>query len=170
MPFVFTVEDGTGLPTANAYVSVTDADDILVTNIHATAWQAKTTPEKEKLLAWATRLLDTKATWYGTKTYETSGLRWPRTGVTDRDGVALADDEIPQRLKEATAEMARALVEVDRTTERSQDALKALKVDVVELEFDSNYRLPQVPKTVWEILSDLGYFGVSTGAAKIIRV
>lgn len=170
MPFVFTVEDGTGLPTANSYVSVSDADDILATNIHATSWVAKTNADKEKLLSWATRLIDTKATWYGTKTYETSGLRWPRTGVIDRDNVALAEDEIPLRLQEGTAEMARYLVDVDRTTERSQDGLTSLKVDVVEMEFDKDYRISSVPKFIWEILSDLGYFGASSGAAKIIKV
>lgn len=167
--FTFVVEDGTGLPNANSYVSVGEADDILVTNIHNTAWAALDDPDKEKLLAWATRLVDTKATWYGHKAYSTSALRWPRKGVTSKDCVEILPNEIPENLKEAIAEMARYLVENDRTVEQSRDGLESLRVDVIDMKFDKNYRLTQLPTLIWQIVSDLGYFGVVTGAAKIIR-
>jgi hypothetical protein len=167
--FTFVVEDGTGLPNANSYVTVLEADDILITNIHNTAWNALSDADKEKLLAWATRLVDTKATWFGQKAYSTSALRWPRTGVTSKDGVYIEKTVIPANLKEAIAEMARYLVEADRTTEQSKDGLESLKVDVIEMKFDSNYRLTQLPTLIWQIVSDLGYFGVTTGAARIIR-
>lgn len=169
MTFSLVVEDGTGLPNANSYVSVSEADDILITNIHNTAWAALSDSDKEKLLAWATRLVDTKATWYGHKTSSTSGLRWPRCGVTSKDMVVIPDNVIPENLKEAIAEMARYLVEVDRTVEQSKDGLESLKVDVIDMKFDKNYRLTQLPTLIWQIVSDLGYFGVTIGAAKIIR-
>lgn len=170
MAYVFTPEDGTGLPTANSFVSVEEANDILYTNIHVTSWDLLQYYDKERLLSWATRILDTKVTWYGKKTYPTSALRWPRSGIIDRDKIALADDEIPQRLKEATAEFARLLVDTDRTTEQSRDGLTRLKVDVIELEFDKDYRLTVIPKTVWETIADLGYIGSASGAARIIKV
>jgi hypothetical protein len=169
MAFTFVVEDGTGLSNSNSYVSVSEADDILSTNIHATSWSLKTLQDKEKLLAWATRLIDTKATWFGHKTYSSSSLRWPRTGITSKDSVEIELDEIPKQLKEATSEMARFLVDTDRTVEQSKDGIISLKVDVIEMKFDKDYRLTQLPSIIWEILSDLGYFGVSTGAARIIR-
>jgi hypothetical protein len=168
MPFVFTVEDGTGVPAANSFVSVADADDILITNIHSSDWFDQDNAHKEYLLAWATRLLDSKATWKGTRVYETSGTRWPRSNIIDRDGFELADDEIPQRLKEGTAEMARLLISTDRTAEQKKDGLKSVKVDVIEVEFDEDYRLPSVPKIVWEILAELGSIS-SSGQAKIIK-
>jgi len=169
MAITFTPEDGTGIPTANSYLSVVEADDIISTNIHATSWAGLTNDAKEKLLMWATRLLDTKATWYGTKTYETSGLRWPRTGVTDGDGISIPEDEIPSRLKEATAELARSLVSIDTTAPQSRDGLTALKVDVIEFSFDKDYRIPSIPNVIWEAIRDLGYIRSGAGAAKIIK-
>lgn len=172
MAFTFTVEDGTGLAAATSYVSVADADDILIVNIHAySSWNALTTTQKEYLLAWASRYLDAHADWYGTKTVETSGLRWPRTGVTDRDGIALSSTAIPKQLKVATAEMARYLISEDRSTERSQDAIKMLKADVVEIEFIEGYRLPQIPSHLTYLIDGLGILrGGKPNFAKITRV
>lgn len=157
MAFTFVVEDGTGLTTANSYVSVVEADDIVAVNIHASPkWVALTTAEKEKLLAWASRFLDAHTRWYGTKTVETSGLRWPRKGVYDRDNILLADNVIPHQLKVATASMAVYLIENDRTVERSQDALTRLQVDVVELEFREGYTLALVPNHMEYLVAGLG--------------
>jgi hypothetical protein len=74
------VEDGTGLPTANAYLSVAEADDILSTNIYATAWAALDDTTKASILMWATRLLDERVKWHGRKYHATAGLAWPRIG------------------------------------------------------------------------------------------
>lgn len=159
MAFTFVVESGSGLITgANSYVSVSDASDIIATNIHAdTAWVALSTADQEKLLAWATRYLDTKASWKGTKSVEDSPLRWPRTGVYDRDNVLIDSDVIPQQLKVATAEMARYLIAQDRTIERDQDGLVRLKADVVEIEFREGYTLPSVPDYMQDLITGLGY-------------
>lgn len=170
MAFTFTVEDGTGLPNANSYVSVSDADDILITNIHNTAWTALNTTNKEYLLAWATRILDNKMYWYGKKAFETSALKWPRTGVVDLEGIEVPDDQVPLKVKEATAEMARYLIAGDRTTEQPRDGLKELKVDVIEIVFDESYRLASVPKFIWEILNGYGRLNsTASGFPKIIK-
>lgn len=163
MAFVFTVEDGTGLPAATSYVSVSEANDILAVNIHITAtWGALSTQEKEKLLSWASQFIDSRARWNGYKTVESSALRWPRTGVYDRDSIEIPSNIVPQQLKEAVSEMARLLATEDRTIERSQDGLKRLKVDSIEIEFSEGYRLPNIPTSVANMLIGLG--SVSTGA------
>lgn len=172
MAFVFTVEDGTGLPEANSYITVEEADDILSVNMHSIAeWTALTTEQKEGLLAWASRYLDERTRWFGAKTVEPSGLRWPRTGVIDRDGIQIAEDEIPKQLRIAAAEMARYMMAQDRTMERDQDGLVRLKADVIELEFKEGYKLPKVPEHMQYLLLGLG--AVSTGGGiqfkRIIR-
>lgn len=172
MAFTFLVEDGSGLNAATSYVSVSDANDIIAVNIHAdVAWDALDDLDKEKLLSWATRYLDTQTRWYGDKAVETSALRWPRANVVDRDGVLLSSTAIPAQLKIATAEMARYLIAEDRTTERDQDALKRIKADVVELEFIEGYRLPAVPKHLQYLLQGLGSISGGGGIrfARIIR-
>ena len=157
MAFTFIVEDGTGLTTATSYVSVSGADDIIAMNIHAdTGWSALSTDSKERLLAWASRYLDAHTRWFGTKTVETSQLRWPRTGVCDRDGIEIDANTIPYQLEVATAEMARFLITTDRSLERDQDGLIRLKADVVELEFKDGYTLPQVPNEMTYLVEGLG--------------
>lgn len=170
MAFSFVVEDGTGLPNATSYISVEEADDILVTNIHNTEWIALTQSQKEYLLSWATRLLDTKADWNGHKTYPTSALRWPRKCVIDRDCVKIASDEIPKQLKEAVAEYARFLISTDRTTEQETDGITEITVDVIQLKFDSDYRLAVVPSIINELVYGIGRIkGGSVTVAKIRR-
>lgn len=166
MAFVFTVETGSGTDSAaNSYVSVEDADDILTTNIHVSAkWDALTVDQKERLLVWSTRFLDERTRWKGTKTVEDSPLRWPRTGVCDRDSVVLAGDSIPTQLKIAATEMARYLIDQDRTTERDTDGLERVKADVVEIEFLAGYRLPQVPSNIQYLIQGLGYIGGGNGS------
>lgn len=172
MAFVFTVEDGSGLPEANSYVSVEEADDILAPNIHLTAtWGVLSEEEKAGLLSWASRYLDERTRWFGMRAVETSGLRWPRAGVIDRDGILIGSTEIPRQLKIAVAEMARFLMVDDRTVERDQDGLVRLKADVIELEFKEGYKLPKVPEHMQYLLIGLG--AVSTGGGiqfkRIIR-
>lgn len=172
MAFTFVVEDGTGLPNATSYVSVEEADDILTMNIHAgPAWSVLDVAVKQRLLSWASRYLDERARWFGTRVSESSGLRWPRAGVTDRDGIVLAPNMVPRQLKIAAAEMARYLVDEDRSSERDQDALTRLKADVIELEFAEGYRLPKVPEHMQYLIKGIGTIGSGSGIkfARIIR-
>ncbi|QJA42946.1 hypothetical protein [Phaeobacter phage MD18] len=172
MAFAFIVEDGSGLSNATSYASVEEADDIITMNIHASAdWSALVVEDKERLLAWASRYLDERTRWHGRKAVETSALRWPRTGVTDRDGLTLASNMIPRQLKIATAEMARYLISEDRSVERGQDALTRLRADVIELEFSEGYRLPQVPSHMQYLLKGLGAISSGNGIKfkRIIR-
>lgn len=172
MAFAFVVEDGTGLSDATSYVSVAEADDIITMNIHASAsWAELEVGDKERLLSWASRYLDERTRWFGDKVVETSALRWPRSGIVDRDGIALLANAVPRQLQIATAEMARYLIDDDRTVERGQDALTRLKADVIELEFAEGYRLPQVPSHMQYLIKGLGAISSGNGIKfkRIIR-
>jgi hypothetical protein len=172
MAFSFSVEDGSGVADATSYVSVQDADDILTVNIHAgPEWTAASNDDKERLLSWASRYLDERARWFGTKAVETSALRWPRSGVKDQDDIEISDDVIPRQLQIATAEMARYLLSDDRSVERDQDGLERLKADTIELEFADGYRLPAVPSHIGYLIKGLGTIGSGNGTtfARIIR-
>lgn len=162
MAFAFIVEDGSGIVGATSYVSLAEANDIISVNVHAnTDWDALSDADKERLLAWGSRYLDERTRWYGTRVNESSGLRWPREGITDRDGILISSTTIPKQLKVAAAEMARYLMAQDRTVERDQDGLARLKADVIELEFREGYQLPKVPEHMQYLLIGLG--AVSTG-------
>ncbi len=165
----FVVEDGTGLTNANSYTSVSTASDFISSNIHDTTWISTTTAVKEKVLMWATQLIDQSVDFYGTKRYEDASLRWPRSGVTDADGYPYDEDEIPIPLQRAVAELARLLVISDRTAEAGSRGIKELKVDVIGLVFDKTDRVTVFPPTVTAYLQALGRISIGGRSRKVIR-
>lgn len=115
MAFTFTVEDGTGLETANAYVSVSFADDYHDGRLH-TAWTdaSKTVTQKERAIVRATDHVDRLyGQWFrGRRRQKVQALEWPRIGAFDNDGYAMtSEDEVPRNLQRAISEYAlRALL------------------------------------------------------------
>jgi hypothetical protein len=90
------VEDGTGLTTANSYVSEAEADAYFeIVPAYSDVWAAYTATEKENLLRMATRVLDARTSWEGHKQVDESALRWPRKHVRDRDGLLVDSDLVP---------------------------------------------------------------------------
>lgn len=102
----FIVEDGTGVPDANAYIDVpffreyfetrgvtfAEDDDTIKT------WIVQGTDYIEQVFGW--RLIGVKKT-------EEQGLHFPATRAYTRDGTLLADDIVPGLLMRACAEYAR---------------------------------------------------------------
>lgn len=119
MALTLVVEDGTGLSTANSYCSLADADAYHERRLHSQVWRQVADPasqdQKKAALVWATRLLDEQCDWLGSRSTLTQALGWPRRDVLGRFGDEFYDsDEVPQVVKEATAELARLLIEEDR--------------------------------------------------------
>lgn len=168
-----TVEDGSAVSGANSYVSVAFADTYFTYDINfSSTWGALTNAEKENSLIWATRILDQKVRWKGSKSVETSALRWPRTGLTDRDDVVIADDEIPLQLKELTCEVAKFLQTTDPTISQGGDALKAIVVDVIEIQYQDGATQPTTPPLFNQLLRNIGYYPMASGHmfGKIVKV
>ncbi len=163
------VEDGTGLPTANSFLSVADADDILALNIHS-SWATQENTTKELLLMWATRLLCERATWYGTRVSDTSALPFPRSDLQDPDGVYYPDDAVPDPVKTATAMLADHLLANDPTLANTSRNLKRLDVDVIKMQFDVYQSVEKWPTAIAQTLRDFGRFNLSnTGGKRIIK-
>lgn len=157
MAFVFTVEDGTNVASANSYLTVAFADDYLSINTRTdTIWGGLTTQQKEKALARATLYLDANVNWKGTRQYKDSALRWPRTGMADADGNDLAGGFIPEEIKRAVAEVAYAMQVEDIDRIRTQDRVSELVVDTIEIVFDENRPRSTFPPIVYNLLKPFG--------------
>lgn len=105
------VEDGSGLSTAESYLSVADCGTYH-TNRGNAAWTGADSA-KEIALRKATQYLDAVygRSFQGTRVTVTQALAFPRYDV-EIDGFVLTSTTIPQKLKDATAELAvRALTE-----------------------------------------------------------
>jgi hypothetical protein len=109
----------------------------------AAAWVAAADPLLENSLRVATRLLDANPrAWAGTAVDAVQALGFPRVGLMTRNGFPLPSTgaaAIPSDLKNATAELARQLLVVDRTADNAviNQALTGLTAGSVSLTFDS---------------------------------
>jgi len=116
MAFSLTVEDGSGLASANAYSSASDAEAWLEIEGPSAEWTALDNPGKELMLARASRLVDRYAEYTGNKKKDTQGLEWPRDqafrydipGDSGRDR-SISSSSVPIQLKIAVWLLADAL-------------------------------------------------------------
>lgn len=137
------VEDGSGKTDADSYLSVTDADTYHTNHSGSTDWSGADTAVKEKALRLATQYLDVRynGLWKGYRSNEDQALDWPRAYVEDSDGFYYDSDEIPQRLKDATAELALRAVKGDTLLDdiKKPGAIKRKKVKTGPVETETEY-------------------------------
>lgn len=110
----FVVEDGTGLSTANAYISTAFADTYHVDRGNA-AWTGATT-DKETAIVRATDYVDKRfgPRFRGFREGKSQGLEWPRLSAFDNDDFLYSDvDRIPRSLQKAIAEYAIIALNLD---------------------------------------------------------
>ncbi len=158
------VEDGTGLETAEALISVADADTYFTSGRGASSnytdsgdWlhADTTTAIKEACLRWGMRLIASLWLFDGERSTEDQALPIPRIGM-EVDGIELAEDEVPENCAYANAEMARALLlDVERTGDQ-EASLSELGVGPIKLVFDKYDRAKVLPLEVRDLLSNFG--------------
>jgi hypothetical protein len=145
-----------GAENANSYATVAEADLYHSEEVlYSSAWDSASTTQKEKSLIISTRILDDTVEWKGVPSSTGQSLLWPRQGVLTKVsamangqlwprteyikqyntggilnplGVELPTDEIPQFLKNATAELARTLLESDRVAEQDSGAVNSISI------------------------------------------
>lgn len=128
------VEDGTGLATAQSYISVANAATYLAAKGDAT-WAAATDAARESALVRATAYLDAAyaSRWPGFRYCETQALAWPRVYAYDVDGFGIASTTIPTALKNATCEAAvLELAEAGVLSKKAEGGLKSIKIGSIE--------------------------------------
>lgn len=100
----------------NSYVTVEQADDVLLNRLDVAAWVDATPEIKEKALITATSYLENKR-WIGQVVDVNQALAWPRIGAAyfdTRAGAYLAlDGLIPKRVIDAVIELAYHLLNND---------------------------------------------------------
>ena len=167
---------------SNSYTTRSEADAYHEAHFYAASWHTLNPGQKDIALVHATRLLDEQVSWYGSKTYRSQSLRWPRTGVEERDGsgdyydpyygsYTLDSTTIPLWLKHATAEMARALVAEDRTADPAQLEFTEMSAGSLSLSYATPQRKEVLPESVRVMVAPYGIVTTSTGIgiAKLVR-
>lgn len=147
---VFVVENGSGLPDANSYVSVIEADAY-----HAdrgnTAWTGADAV-KQTALVRATDYIEQiySERWQGAPMSMSQALVWPRGGVANTPS-----DIVPVRLKQAVCQLALEAVsgiDLNPTLDR---AVKKEKVGPLETEYMDNASVGEVRPAIDGLLRAL---------------
>lgn len=100
-----TVETGSGIPDADAFADVAFVDAWHAARANA-AW-AGTDDAKEAAIRRATAWLSGAFGWVGRRRVgRAQALAWPRSGAVDGDGWSVPYDEVPDEVRQATAEAA----------------------------------------------------------------
>lgn len=105
------VEDGTGLATAQSYVSVAECDAYHAARGNSD-WTSATLLDRERALVRATAALDGRYStrWPGIRADDEQALDWPRYDALDSRGYEIDSGSVPREVKNATCEA--ALVEI----------------------------------------------------------
>lgn len=153
-----TVEDGTGLADADAFVSLDD-----VTAYHAAreteAWTTGDPSAQEAAVRRASFFLSNSFAWKG---YRLNGrvqaLAWPRHDVVDAEGWTVPADAVPPEIKDATAEIAlRELVSPGSMSPdvTMADKVKSQRVGEIAVEYAHVSTGPEASRPVLLIVRDL---------------
>lgn len=139
----------------------------------AAAWQALDATGKNRARLTATRSFDRQA-WVGTVTdlVTPQPLAWPRTGVTDRNGVAIADNVIPPDILfgfyEWVGDVASVPAITGATPGSNTKAVKSSKkVDVITVSEETQFfraTIGQVARFPTEVLEWIGSYLDSAAA------
>jgi len=156
MTFALVAETGSGVSGANAYATVSNADSYFDGQIYKDSWIKSSSAQKAQALAMATSTLDTLVAWNGTKKVSTNPLEWPRKGVTEKNGYAIADDVIPDVIKEATYLTALGLLESNRREEPGDAGIDELTLEGIDIKFNKTDRSSILPHFVMLVVEDYG--------------
>lgn len=127
------VEDGTGLATAESYISVANAD-ARATAFGNTAWTG-TDAAKEAALRRATAYLEQqyRNRWKGTRLMRAQALSWPRYGAIV-DGWDIPSTEVPTDVANACADLAVRALTATLTADETRAVVRE-KVGPIEVEY-----------------------------------
>ncbi len=140
----------------NSYISLADATAYHDTRLHNAEWTAATDENRQRALIWSTRLLDQNFRWRGSRVDEDQPLQFPRYNVYDYDGFYVEEDEIPKKLRDATAELALLLLTSDRTLSDEPDTqgIRELNVGTIGLKFNAVDRHTVIPNSIRDMVSE----------------
>lgn len=125
---MLTTETGAGLPNADTYASVAQADARCAA-LGGTDWALRTDADKEVALRNATQfmLANYRQRWTGRRVYQTQALDWPRWNVVV-DGFPVLSSVVPVEVVNACIDLA---ARAASGTELMPDLERAIKQDTV---------------------------------------
>jgi hypothetical protein len=154
----------------NSYCTLDEANTYFTDRIDTDAWDTAATPDKEKALVTATRLLDDNF-WIGVAVSSTQDLAWPRSEavyVDPRTGrlTQLTEDVYPDRIKWAQYELAYHLLLNENVMDSTQQTFESIKVGSIAIsDSASDFKsAPIIPIRIKKLIAPL----IINGGAKAV--
>jgi len=156
--------------SSDSFCTLAEANTYFTNKLYSTTWDASSTADREKALKQATRILDEKIAWTGTRATSTQALGWGRTDVY-YDGITVSSTAIPKQIINATSEFAGHLLEKDTTINAEGKGLNSLSVGDITLDFDKQDTAGVMPDIVQEMLRGWGviYARAKFGSVAVVR-
>lgn len=157
-----------GATTANSFATQAEGTTYCDARLNSSAWTSAATADKDRALIEATRELNV-LTWAGLTVTTTQALAWPRQYVTNPDsptGDYVDSTIVPQRLKDATTELALQFLIAGTTDLAALDATQGVirkRVDVLETEWAKPYERAKGLARFPRVLDLIKPFLVTTG-------
>lgn len=168
-----TLDATVGGATSNSFLTLAEALDYFTMRTEVAGWE--NADDQSVLLMMATRVLSamampmkvyvpdqngvpahwvTRKAWTGSPATTTQRLAWPRIGMYDANGNAIASDVIPIDLKYATAELAGALGTSDTTVDNDViiQGITSIRAGSVSLSFKDMIEKHVLPDMVWNLM------------------
>ena len=156
------VEDGTGKTDADAFISVAYFKAYADARGHSYA--DYTDAQIEQAIIRSTDFLSDSFTWEGFKRNERGNLdgeqslAWPRSWVEDRNGYSVPNDEIPDEIERATAEIVRRELETPGSMTPDytpSERVKSERVGPLTVEYDLSRTDAESVRPVLLVVRDL---------------
>lgn len=168
------IDASVGGVASNSYATAVEATTYFSERLPLTPpWEDADNPEAALIMA--TRVLDAMAMpgktfipasggapahfrqrpqWTGAPASTTQRLAWPRTGMYDANGNAIASTVLPRALKEALAELAGQLVVADTTLDNdvSVKGITSIRAGSVSLSFKDSIAAKVIPDAVLNLM------------------
>ena len=169
MAVVVTVETGAQIAGANSYRSIADITAWVLTNPHDSTWSALTEVQQNGYAVMSCRILNEQMNWDGWQTSDTQSLDLPRSGMVDKNGNSIDNDEIPTEVQNAQSELARVLAITDRTGDSDLAGYERIEIGPLKLVADTSDNLPVLPDAVWHMISMFGEKMIQIGISRVVR-
>ncbi|MDR1505642.1 MAG: hypothetical protein LBI67_00920 [Treponema sp.] len=146
------IEDGSGIPGANAYIGTSFVDEYFLGE-RLTTWRALEQEGQESFIISAAGYVDIAFDWQGIRKTPEQGLSWPRTGILF-DGFPV--DGVPVQVKKAAAETVWLLIEGEELFSTDSDTeIASEQVDVIKISYREPGENGQKAASRFDVLNKL---------------
>lgn len=148
------IDTTVGGVNSNSFITLVEADDYHADRHHnATGWDDLSDAVKSSLIVWSTRILN-RLQWDGSRYTYQQALAFPRYGLYEDDRL-IDVDEIPDRVKEATAELAYQLGLNERMAQGTDARLSSVTLGDLSIDYvaEAEGRDKTIPRSVAAMIS-----------------